>query len=134
MDNLTSDLVKKINQLSKWVNCELVGLAISLSMIIAGSIIMFMNWRVGHETAEELMYIDIGSVIFWVGLLTTLLLIITIITTAANRKAQIAILTKRSSQAVNMIRKPNILAIVLVSIPVYIIIVTLLVLLIPTIH
>ena len=134
MDNLTSDLVKKINQLSKWVNCELVGLAISLSMIIAGSIIMFMNWRVGHETAEELMYIDIGSVIFWVGLLTTLLLIIAIITTAANRKAQIAILTKRSSQAVNMIRKPNILAIVLVSIPVYIIIVTLLVLLIPTIH
>ena len=134
MDNLTSDLVKKINQLSKWVNCELVGLAISLSMIITGSIIMFMNWRVGHETAEELMYIDIGSVIFWVGLLTTLLLIIAIITTAANRKAQIAILTKRSSQAVNMIRKPNILAIVLVSIPVYIIIVTLLVLLIPTIH
>ena len=134
MDNLTSDLVKKINQLSKWVNCELVGLAISLSMIIAGSIIMFMNWRVGHETAEELMYIDIGSVIFWVGLLTTLLLIIVIITTAANRKAQIATLTKRSSQAVNMIRKPNILAIVLVSIPVYIIIVTLLVLLIPTTH
>ena len=134
MDNLTSDLVKKINQLSKWVNCELVGLVISLSMIIAGSIIMFMNWRVGHETAEELMYIDIGSVIFWVGLLTTLLLIIAIITTAANRKAQIATLTKRSSQAVNMIRKPNILAIVLVSIPVYIIIVTLLVLLIPTIH
>ena len=134
MDNLTSDLVKKINQLSKWVNCELVGLAISLSMIIAGSIIMFMNWRVGHETAEELMYIDIGSVIFWVGFLTTLLLIITIITTAANRKAQIAILTKRSAQAVNMLRKPNILAIVLVSIPVYIIIVTLLVLLIPTIH
>ena len=134
MDNLTSDLVKKINQLSKWVNCELVGLAISLSMIIAGSIIMFMNWRVGHETAEELMYIDIGSVIFWVGLLTTLLLIIAIITTAANRKAQIAILTKRSAQAVNMLRKPNILAIVLVSIPVYIIIVTLLVLLIPTIH
>ena len=134
MDNLTPDLVKKINQLSKWVNCELVGLAISLSMIIAGSIIMFMNWRVGHETAEELMYIDIGSVIFWVGLLTTLLLIIAIITTAANRKAQIATLTKRSSQAVNMIRKPNILTIVLVSIPVYIIIVTLLVLLIPTTH
>ena len=133
MDKRATDLIKQINQLTKWVNVELITLALSFSSLIAGVIIWFTNWRVGHETAEEATRMNNGINIFLNSSAIVAALIIVLICTIMARKNKKDTLIKHFPLTISHIQKPSITIIIIASIPACIIITTLLVLLIPTI-
>ena len=133
MDKRATSLIKKINQLTKCINIELIALALSLSSFIAGVIIWFTNWRVGHENAEEAARMNNGTNIFLISLAIVVALIISLIFTATVRKNKKAILIKYFPLTISHIQKPSIAIVIIALISTCIIITTLLVLLIPTI-
>ena len=133
MDKRAAGLIKQINQLTKWINVELIALALSFSSLIVGVIIWFTNWRVGHETAGEAVRTNIGINIFLISSAIAAALIIALICTIMARKNKKDTLIKYFSLTISHIQKPSVTTIIIVSIPTCIIITTLLVLLIPTI-
>lgn len=133
MDKRATNLIKKINQLTKCINIELIALALSLSSFIAGVIIWFTNWRVGHENAEEAARMNNGTNIFLISSAIVVALIISLIITTAVRKNKKDILIKYFPLTINHIQKPSMAVIIIALMPTCIIIITLLVLLISTI-
>ena len=133
MDKRATSLIKKINQLTKCINIELIALALSLSSFIAGVIIWFTNWRVGHENAEEAARMNNGTNIFLISSAIVVALIISLIFTTTVRKNKKYILLKYFPLTISHIQKPSIAIIIIALIPTCIIIITLLVLLISTI-
>ena len=133
MDKRATSLIKKINQLTKCINIELIALALSLSSFIAGVIIWFTNWRVGHENAEEVARMNNGTNIFLISSAIVVALIISLIITTTVRKNKKDILIKYFPLTISHIQKPSIAIIIIALIPTCIVIITLLVLLISTI-
>ena len=134
MDKRATSLIKKINQLTKCINIELIALALSLSSFIAGVIIWFTNWRVGHENAEEAARMNNGTNIFLISSAIVVALIISLIFTTIIRKNKKDILIKYFPLAISRIQKPSVTTIIIVSIPACIIIVTLLVFLVSSLR
>ena len=128
-------LVDEINRLTKWLNLEIIGLAISLATWIAGAVIWFMNWRVGHETAEEKIRMDIGVNIWIISFIIAIMIVVIIVITVKNRRNKINILSKVNPLATaKYYKKPSIATVVIASIPVCAIVITLLILLMSTIR
>ena len=134
MDKRVADLIKQINQLTKWINVELIALALSFSSLIEGVIIWFTNWRVGHETVEEVTRINNGINIFLISSAIIVALIISLIFTTIIRKNKKDILIKYFPLTISHIQKPSVTTIIIVSIPACIIIVTLLVFLVSSLR
>ena len=88
-----NELIKRINRLTMWLNVESIILTASLTTIIIGFIIWFSNWRLGHETADELSRLIIGENMWLVSLAVSFVMIIALAMTAAARKDRINELT-----------------------------------------
>ena len=126
---LLKELVKRINRLTTWLNVELIMLTVSLTFIIIGAIIIFKNWRFGHETADELSRLIIGENMLVIGMVISFIMIIALIMTVAVRKGQINGLARIGVPV--KYSKVKIAFIILMSIPACVIIVALLMLLLP---
>ena len=122
---LLKELIKRINSLTMWVNAELIILIMSLVSIIAGAIIVVNNWKLGHETADELSRLIIGQNMFLISIAVSLVVMIMLAKTAAARKNRINELAKLGlSVGYNRV---NVACTVLPFVPAGVIIATLLV-------
>ena len=128
---LLKELVKRINRLTTWLNVESIVLTVSLTLIIVGTIIVINNWKMGHETADELSRLIIGENMLFVSMAVSFVMIITFAMTAAARKDRINELARLGVPV--GYNRVNVVFMALPFVPACIVIVALLVWLLPAI-
>ncbi|MBQ3293055.1 hypothetical protein IJG93_01980 [Candidatus Saccharibacteria bacterium] len=128
---LLKELVKRINRLTTWLNVESIVLTVSLTLIIVGTIIAINNWKMGHETADELSRLIIGENMLFVSMAVSFVMIITFAMTAAARKDRINELARLGVPV--GYNRVNVVFMALPFVPACIVIVALLVWLLPAI-